>query len=91
MDWIDVNDRLPELHDEVWDSDGEIFHYDVSDPVLVAFNNGEQTVACYEVDKDVDFRGWVNVFGSEELHSVTHWMPLPALPGEKDFKKVEHG
>ena len=79
MAWIDVNDRLPDLHDDVWDDGDEVVHYKVSDPVLCVYNGGEQTVAVYEIDGDVDFSGWVNCHDSSDLHTVTHWMELPAF------------
>lgn len=78
--WIDVNDRLPDLHDDVWEDGDEIVRYKVSDPVLCVYNGGEQTVAVYEIDNDVDFGGWVNCHDSSNLHTVTHWMELPTLP-----------
>lgn len=84
MAWIDVNDRLPDLHDDVWEDGDEVVHYKVSDPVLCVYNGGEQTVAVYEIDGDVDFSGWVNCHDSSDLHTVTHWMELPALPEEAE-------
>ena len=33
---------------------------------------------------DVDFSGWVNCHDSSGLHTVTHWMELPALPEEAE-------
>lgn len=82
--WFDVNDRLPDLHDDVWEDGDEIVRYKVSDPVLCVYNGGEQTVAVYEIDNDVDFGGWVNCHDSSNLHTVTHWMELPALPEEAE-------
>ena len=69
MEWIDVNDRLPDLHDDVWEDGDEVVHYKVSDPVLCVYNGGEQTVAVYEIDGDVDFSGWVNCHDSSGLHT----------------------
>ena len=80
MNWISVKDKLPDLHDDVWEDGDEVVHYKVSDPVLCVYNGGEQTVAVYEIDSDVDFGGWVNCHDSSNLHTVTHWMELPALP-----------
>lgn len=82
--WISVKDKLPDLHDDVWEDGDEIVHYKVSDPVLCVYNGGEQTVAVYEIDGDVDFSGWVNCHDSSDLHTVTHWMELPALPEEAE-------
>lgn len=82
--WISVEDRLPELHDESFETDDEIIYYEISDPVLVVYNYDDQIVAMYEKDKDEDgnyiFEGWMA--NGDILHSVTHWMPLPHLPKE---------
>ena len=81
-EWIAVGDKLPDLHDEVWDASGEIVHYKISDPCLCVFNGEEMIVAAYEIDSDIDFGGWASCFDSGVLHSVTHWRPLPKLPNE---------
>ena len=82
--WISVEDRLPDLHDESFETDEEIIHYEISDPVLVVYNYDDQIVAMFEKDKDEDgnyiFEGWMA--NGDFLHSVTHWMPLPQLPKE---------
>lgn len=85
-EWISVEDRLPNLHDESFETDDEIIYYEISDPVLVVYNYNDQIVAMYEKDKDEDedgnyvFEGWMA--NGDNLHSVTHWMPLPQLPKE---------
>lgn len=83
-EWIRVTDRLPELHNESFETeDGERFLYRISDPVLVLFNHDEMAVAMYERDPDdggYAFEGWVMPLDSRALNSVTHWRPLPALP-----------
>ena len=81
-EWIAVGDKLPDLHEEVWDASGEIVHYKISEPCLCVFNGEEMIVAAYEIDSDIDFGGWVSCFDSDVLHSVTHWRPLPKLPNE---------
>ena len=83
-EWIPVEEKLPELHDESFETEDEILYYKVSDPVLVVYNYDNQIVAIYEMDKDEDgdytFEGWMA--NGDILHSVTHWMPLPQLPKE---------
>lgn len=81
--WIKAADRLPELHEDVFE--GEPFL--VSEPVLVAYNNGEYLVCVYEKDGSADngpaeFEGWVSAFDSFIPTTVTHWMPLPDPPEE---------
>ena len=83
MNWISVNDRLPDLHDDTLEVADEVIEYKVSEPVLCVFNNDEQIVAIYEKDEG-DKGYWVDFFGGSCLNSVTHWMPLPALPEEEE-------
>ena len=78
--WISVEDRLPDLHDDVLEVQDEIIPFKVSNPVLVVFNHDEMGVAVYE--KDGEMTDWVEEFDGSVLHSVTHWMPLPQLPKE---------
>ena len=87
-EWIKCTDRLPALHDEVWEVGDERFEYRISDPVLVLFNHDEMLVAAYEIDEGCDdgagaFTGWVIPFDGGHLKSVTHWMELPPLPEEE--------
>ena len=54
MAWIDVNDRLPDLHDDVWEDGDEVVHYKVSDPVLFA---GGRTI-CRHTSAPTAGLGW---------------------------------
>ena len=70
MEWISVKDRLPEL----------------DEPVLV-FSKGDYKLSalCKEIPTFEEtfkaFDYWEDI---DELHHVTHWMPLPEPP--KDTK-----
>lgn len=79
--WISVNERLPDVHDDAFDDGDEIISFTVSDPVLCVYNDNELIVAVYEIDDNKHF--WVSTFDSCELNTVTHWMPLPDLPWEE--------
>ena len=83
MAWIEANDRLPDLHDDTLELADEVIAYKVSEPVLCVYNGNEQIVAVYEKDVEVDRKGyWVSFHDGSNLHTVTHWMELPALPEE---------
>lgn len=85
MEWISVNDRLPEQKREsisVCDGLISVCHneyHDVSNLVLVAVVND---VGKRFVGDDVLVDGeWVNYPFPE--FDITHWMPLPSPPGEE--------
>lgn len=62
MNWISVNDQLPENEQEVL--------------VCAKSKNGSRTV-----DKGYILNGrWVHRGTAE----ITHWMPIPSLPGDPD-------
>ena len=72
MDWIDVNESLPQVGiDSVYSSTW----------VLVSYKfDGRQYVAEAKFVK-VTPPYWKNVFGDKMLaNEVTHWMPLPQPP-----------
>ena len=72
MNWIDVNEKLPEVViDGVYRSSW----------VLVSYNfDGRQYVGEAKFVK-VNPPCWKNVFGDKMLdNKVTHWMPLPQPP-----------
>ena len=65
MEWIDVNDRLPEL-----DTKG----FNQSDDVLGFLEDGSFDVVF--LDKSM----WVSAYGDDFNLPVTHWMTLPEPP-----------
>ena len=71
MEWIDVNERLP----------------DCESVVLCYGFTGENDNDGYEKDYDLGqlnlFHETIFMFGFDSGH-VTHWMPLPEPPKEKD-------
>ena len=71
MEWISVEDRLP-------DDDGS--HFDVwvdGDRIPDAlYDNDKQAFLNYVSDNDGYFE-W------REIENVTHWMPLPEPPESK--------
>jgi hypothetical protein len=77
MNWISVNDELPELKHRM----GVGNKY--SDEVLVT--NGE---VCYlatleSVRPKFEKQFWVDT-DDENLSGITHWMPLPTVEGLKN-------
>lgn len=77
MNWISVNERLPEL------IEGE----DYSANVLAVENGVLRVMAyCYLPGEDGGFI-WGNCYGDidgdcevDDEYEPTHWMPLPELP-----------
>ncbi len=84
MEWIDVNDRLPEL----------IEGQDYSENVLAieAKHTGVQVFClCFIPDPETEKWHYVwancyqNIDGDAEFddnYKITHWMPLPKLPNQ---------
>ena len=95
MNWIDINDRLPEMtegYDEV--AEKTIV---ASNPVLVSI--GGESVKYGRFEKEDDRIYFLNApiiydaFGEYEyeLDEISHWMPLPApakLSHEYWFKRA---
>lgn len=70
--WIPCSERLPEMHREDMEAEGE--YYMISNPVLVADGN-KMYVAEYE--EDDGYRcGWHSLDG-EDYEGIIAWMPLP--------------
>ena len=77
--WISVEERLPEMH-----TSNDIFGHLESDRVLV-MSYGRATVANLRQYHDDAFPAlWIET-GSDgyAMEHVTHWQPLPAMPGEE--------
>ena len=68
MEWISVNDRLPELHHSVLISDGMGFYVAT---LLKNCGENEWKISCDCADIE-------RHYGIE----VTHWIPLPSPPKE---------
>jgi hypothetical protein len=76
--WVSVEDRLPELGEEV--------NVNVSTP-----NKSYVTSLCRRIrfEGATDYY-WDNAYGSSNLHlkqCVTHWQPLPAAPQSPNVNK----
>lgn len=71
-EWISVEDRLPEIGEEVL-----VVDVDVSDVIVRVYSLNHDTKGYYWDDEG----GWWNDF-----ECVTHWMPLPEPPerGEQE-------
>lgn len=71
-EWIPCSEKLPELHRQDLDSEGEYIM--ISNSVIVT--DGEDiSVSQYEID-DADDKGWLNNGRLEDV-DVIAWMPLP--------------
>lgn len=75
MEWIDVNERLPKVYDEVLITDGKY----ISIGYVVSVDDRK-----YVLNGEVgNLREWI---GRYPVNNVTHWMPLPEPP-KNDFKE----
>lgn len=92
-EWISVNDRLPELHEESWEDDGEILRHEFSYPCLCfCVGEDENLPYSYSLERDTNvvigfydtasglLGGWIDDSSGSKLKTVTHWRPLPAPP-----------
>ena len=71
-EWIPCSERLPEMHREDMEAEGE--YYMISNPVIVT--DGQQ-VYIAEYEEDMDYRyGW-HSFDGEDYDNIIAWMPLP--------------
>ena len=71
-EWIPCSERLPEMHREDMEAEGE--YYIISNPVIVT--DGQQ-VYIAEYEEDMDYRyGW-HSFDGEDYDNIIAWMPLP--------------
>ena len=71
-EWIPCSERLPEMHREDMEAEGE--YYMISNPVIVT--DGQQIyIAEYEADMDYRY-GWHSLDG-EDYDNIIAWMPLP--------------
>jgi hypothetical protein len=71
MEWISVNDRLPEIG-------SECLVCDISDE---SCNPDSIEIARYFIHGDIlGFYWWDKQWCDSILAEVSHWMPLPQLP-----------
>ena len=84
-EWIPCSERLPEMHREDMEAEGE--YYMISNPVIVT--DGQQ-IYIAEYEEDMDYRyGW-HSFDGEDYDNIIAWMPLPELyQPEKESEKNE--
>lgn len=79
--WISVGEKLPAVHEEcVQFGEAELTKYWVSEPVLACVEFGTLAVLRYG-DDGGGSTYWVAEDGAE--YTVTHWRPLPEVPGEE--------
>ena len=74
MEWISVNDKLPDLSNS-----NKYGKY--SQPVLTLHSDGHHEDCTLQ--ESVDFEGepyWCYVQDDDWCETVTHWMPLPEPP-----------
>lgn len=77
MEWISVNDHLPEMKED----DDSICSNDV-----LAFDGERMFVACrwkFKFREEIYFKSTV-CDCCDSLGEITHWMPLPELPKESE-------
>lgn len=71
-DWIPCSERMPKMHREDMEEEGE--YYMISDPVLVTDGN-KMYVAEYETDDGYRY-GWHSYEG-EDYEGIIAWQQLP--------------
>lgn len=67
MEWISVDDRMPDEFNSVIICDSKADCQDMRDPIIGHY------------EPDIDSGTWYRDWSSEVLN-VTHWMPLPEPP-----------
>ena len=84
-EWIPCSERLPEMHREDMEAEGE--YYMISNPVIVT--DGQQIyIAEYEADMDYRY-GWHSLDG-EDYDNIIAWMPLPKpYRPEEESEQIE--
>lgn len=79
-EWIDVNDKLPEITDWPQPEVG-LKKMGWSKDVLICLDGLAITTGYYRSD------GQWFIHDEHEVNRVTHWMPLPELPDETPTQK----
>lgn len=74
--WISVEDRLPECE---WGAESEAVLYITKQGFMYTGYYG-----CGGIFHDRYFREYKNAYEGCDISNVTHWMPLPAPPTEKE-------
>ena len=84
-EWIPCSERLPEMHREDMEAEGE--YYMISNPVIVT--DGQQ-IYIAEYEDDIDYRyGWHSLDG-EDYDNIIAWMPLPVpYRPKKESEQIE--
>lgn len=84
-EWIPCSERLPEMHREDMEAEGE--YYMISNPVIVT--DGQQIyIAEYEADMDYRY-GWHSLDG-EDYDNIIAWIPLPKpYRPEEESEQIE--
>lgn len=84
-EWIPCSERLPEMHREDMEAEGE--YYMISNPVIVT--DGQQ-IYIAEYEDDIDYRCDWHGFDGEDYDNIIAWMPLqePYQP-EKESEQIE--
>ena len=72
MEWISVNDRLPEQHKEV------LISIEYGDVIQAYYSDNRWYISRDVRDNATDC--YANVARLIEGSNVTHWMPLPEPP-----------
>jgi hypothetical protein len=81
-EWIDVADRLPEKDIRPWDECVVVARLQAGwkEKYLARYYQaflGDECCPAHDAY-------WIIEHGPESPYSVTHWMPLPAIPGEEE-------
>lgn len=80
-EWIPCSERLPEMHREDMEAEGE--YYMISNPVIVT--DGQQ-IYIAEYEADMDYRYVWHSLDGEDYDNIIAWMPLPEpYRPEKDY------
>ena len=81
--WHGADWDLPATQVDPYEEDGKVYDILLSDPVLIADEQGDLFIAIWEEDASTGFAGWVNPHDGAVISDVKFWRRLPDPPEVK--------